>query len=152
MKTFADAARELGVHPLNLVLRMQGMVGAPADFWPMIHHDLVSAIRARMPEPSQRVPAESPKTTTLREPPVLQLTEDQLKIVLVLRKKSGWTSHAGISIQGMQHLCRGVEDLETVLDELYRLGILQRSSRKGPYWLDLSRKGIIDRTAARYAR
>jgi len=152
MMTFADAARELGVHPLNLVLRMHGMVGAPPDFWPSIHPDLVDAMRARMPGRFRPGVAGSPETTAAHEAPVLGLTEDQLKVVVALWRKGRWSFQNGVPVEGIRHFCRDVDDLEAVLDELCRQGILVRSARRGSYGLNPSRKGIIDHTAERHTR
>lgn len=146
----AKAAEELGVHPLALLLYLGEQELPFEEIWPDLDSAWVDTIRARdwkkfgasrvAPHESRERPEGGPKKAAL------SLSQASRQILAKLWRNGRW-GDLRVSLDTIRkHYCPNLRDVDAALRELATLGLLSGDSR-GPYSLNPSRKGEIDRLA-----
>lgn len=146
----SEAASRLGIHPLNLLLKLFPMVGSIEDCWPDLDEGYVDTIRT-LGEGAQR-PTSQP-AARLPEPPPEQPPADPLagidrgsvRVLEKLWRKDRWGGRAVAWETLHNHYCQDVDNLEEAVEELVQRGLVIKPEKHGPFSLDPSRKGEIER-------
>jgi hypothetical protein len=155
MKTIPlhEAARQLGVHPLNLLLRVQKYVGSLEDCWPNVADGYLETLKAmrndRRGEHIASTPVQvtksSPAPSTTRR--VVALSAGASRVIEKLWRKDRW-GDMSVSLPSIQKMCQDVSDVEDAVEELVRLGLVNAGeSKRGPFSLVSARKADIEAIA-----
>lgn len=148
----SEAARALGLHTLDFVARLHGMVGSWSECWPEVDDGYVETLRILLDRPrAKRVqdPGSPPAQPAARgdDPCPHSIGDHAARLIEKMWRKGRWgdmrVSHDTIHV----HMMRDIDDSEEVLDDLVRRGILMAEGRRGSFALNPGRKTEIDAIA-----
>lgn len=150
----SDAARNLGVHPFDLVGFACRMTGSLGDLWPEIDEALVETLgQMGLGARETRPAAEGGDVPDVARPPArtLGVSEAAARVLDKLERRNHWGSNHVNLDTVRNHFCRGVPGLDEGLEELLDRGLLSSAGgRKGPVSLDTHAKGEIDTILSRF--
>lgn len=148
----SDAARELGVHPANLLLMLSGMVGSLEDCWPEVDRGLVDTALALDPSrrrqrgqeaEGEKIPDRESESQAVK----LRVSPDAARIIEKLWRHDKW-GKATVTLRTLQNeYCKGVEDIDEAVKELRKIELLITGSSKDTYSLNPAKKGEIENIA-----
>jgi hypothetical protein len=154
MKT-SDAAKSLGIHPLNLVLKLQSLVGSPEECWPVVEEGFIETLEhldQKTAFPKLHVeprPVSAEETETERQLAVPQVSASAAKVVEKFCRKNYWGKKR-VGWETMHnHLCRNINNLKEVVDELVKKGYLTPVRDGDAYSLNPGRTAEIEAIARR---
>lgn len=155
----SEAARRLGMHPANFLRAVSGLVGGLGDCWPEIDDGYVETLRElrdgwrNQEQGGQRKP--SGGVPELAGESRATVSEGATRVLDKLARQGRWGTNM-VSLDTLKnHYCRGVPDIEAVLEEvLQRELVVSPDGRWGPFSLNPDRKVEIERivSALRVAR
>jgi hypothetical protein len=145
-----EAARELGVHPLNFLLRLYPLVGSLDECWPDVDQGYLDTARAIWPSRRVSTPPIQPKpeervARDQRQIP-LGLSRGAARVIEKLWRKDRW-GDLGVAYASLRHMCQDVQDLDDAIEEVLEANLLPTETKKGPFSLNPSRKGDIEAVA-----
>ena len=147
----SEAARELGLSPLDLLLHIQPLLPDKSDFWPDIDAGFIESLVAMEPKLREKVErareAPTATATTGQQAPEAQspLSESARLILRKLRSKDNWGKNTVGWDTLHNHYCRGVPDFAEAMEQLLELDLVRADSKRGPFSLNPSQKGTIER-------
>ncbi len=153
MKT-SDAAKSLGIHPLNLLLKLQPLVPSLEECWPMVDDGFIETLKhldqktAFLGEHIERGPATGEHKEgggRLSQP---QVSAGAAKVIEKLWRKSYWGKKEVSWDTLRSHYCQGITNLEGAVAELVRCGYLTRASGGHAYSLNQAYKAAIEDIAS----
>ena len=144
-----EAASRLGIHPLNLLLKLFPMVGSIEDCWPNLEEgyiDTVQALADGGQRPSAQPAIQSPEPSPQEPPanPSAGFNKGCVRVLEKLWRKDRWAGRAVAWETLHNHYCQDVDNLEETVEELVQRGLVIKSSKHGPFSLDPNRKGEIE--------
>ncbi len=140
-------ARELGVHPANLIFRLAAL-GAPFDeVWPEVDASWIDAVRQSAWE---QFGLSRPQTsrTNVAPPPI---SSSAIQVLSKLWRQRCFGSHTASLDVIKNHWCKTTPNVEEAIRELGEVGYLQIEGSRGPYSLNSARSGEIERIARQVA-
>lgn len=148
----AEAARGLGLHPLNLMVKLRPVVGGLTDCWPTVEDGFIATIR-QLDGLETRIPSKGDSRKLdlpLPSSPVRDAhSAAERKIVEKLYRKKMWPNHP-VAPESIQKLCQGFQsgELDDAIENLVRKGLLIKGDgHRGPYSLNPPKKGEIEKIA-----
>ena len=146
----SEAASRLGIHPLNLLLKLFPMVGSIDDCWPGLEEGYVDTIRTlgdggQRPTSQPAAPLPGPTPEQPPADPLAGLDRGCVRVLEKLWRKDRWGGRAVAWETLHNHYCQDVDNLEEAIEDLVKRGLLLNHSRHGPFSLDPGRKGDIER-------
>jgi hypothetical protein len=139
------SARELDIHPSNLLLRISKMFGNEfVDFWPKIDGGFIETIRhinGNYINTKLSIDTAQYDQNKFSKPFVSQ---DAFKILGRLKSKGHWgRNNVGLDTI-KNHYCHKVQNVEKAIDELVELGLILLHNDKQTYSLNPKMKLIIE--------
>lgn len=146
----SDAARSLGMHPVEFILRLHEMVGSWGEVWPEVDSGYVETLRVMLKVPagpSARATARLVATAAGNDGSPHGVSEIAARVIEKMWRKDRW-GDMGVSWETVNvHMMPGCGELASVLEGLERDGLLLAKGRKGPFSLNPARKGDIEAIA-----
>lgn len=141
-----EAARSLGLHPANFLLFLSSIGAEFSNVWPEIEDAWIEEVRRHDWERFGR-PAAVAAAPTSAGSGGHTLSKSGERIIAKLVRKKSWGSNT-VSLDTLKnHWCQTVPDFDSGLEELLRLEFLHAEGPRGPYSLNQSRSGEIERLA-----
>lgn len=142
-----EAARDLGLHPANLVIFLAGVGVAFEDVWPEIESSWIDTVRAQDWQRFGQIPGGSPGTGMGEHSDPsgsLSLGDEAGLIVEKLWRHSKW-GNACVSLTTIQKIAHLPPDsVETGVKELLAKGVLVQHPHSDACSLDTKRKAEIE--------
>ena len=149
-----EASRQLAIHPLNLLLKIYPMVGNLGDCYPELDNGLVETVKelgVQHHRDSGRPVAPTTAPIKAAEPTgEVELSAGAQKVIEKLWRGDHWGRMA-VSRASLNHLCRNVSDLESVLEELIKKKVVLTQTKQGPFSLNTKFKSSIESVARQSA-
>ncbi|HQR45157.1 MAG TPA: hypothetical protein PLB02_06340 [Thermoanaerobaculia bacterium] len=147
MLSAIEVARELRLHPANLILYMASQGASLEETWPTCNPDWVAALKSayweRFGEHAR--PRNGSADARRSAPSEDGLSEIARRILAKMAAKRNYATNTVSFETVKKHYGSDHPDAEAAIEELLRRGLLITDSRRGPYRLDPGRTGEIER-------
>ena len=141
-----EAARSLGLHPANLLLHLSSVGADFANVWPELDDVWIEEVRRHDWVRFGRPATNAAHPTSAGLPP-RNLSKSAERIIAKLVRKKSWGGNT-VGLDTLKnHWCQAIPEFDRALEELLQAELLSTEGLRGPYSLNQSRSGEIERIA-----